>query len=136
MRNGQTSKQFVYGIFTLKKCYLTYFDMENDYKYNVKRYRDNVKKLSKAFRDRPSSPLETAVWWIEYVGRGNGLAYIRSDAAEQPWWPSFRLLREVQQPFYSVAEEATITRSLVARDSRLLQTFSTVCVCNGVGYEG
>ncbi|XP_015172482.1 PREDICTED: UDP-glucuronosyltransferase 2A3 [Polistes dominula] len=54
--------------------------------FNNTRYRDNVKKLSKAFRDRPSSPLETAVWWIEYVGRGNGLAYIRSDAAEQPWY--------------------------------------------------
>ncbi|XP_014607459.1 PREDICTED: UDP-glucuronosyltransferase 2A3-like [Polistes canadensis] len=54
--------------------------------FNNTRYRDNVKKLSKAFRDRPSSPLETAVWWIEYVGRGNGLAYIRSDAVEQPWY--------------------------------------------------
>ncbi|KAI4496532.1 hypothetical protein M0804_000342 [Polistes exclamans] len=68
------------------------------------KYRDNVKKLSKAFRDRPSSPLETAVWWIEYVGRGNGLAYIRSDAVEQPWWPSFRLLREVQ-PFTQLQKQ-------------------------------
>lgn len=50
------------------------------------RYKDNMRKLSKAFRDRPASPLETAIWWIEYVGRGNGLAYIRSDAAEQPWY--------------------------------------------------
>ncbi|XP_035731371.1 UDP-glucuronosyltransferase 2B7-like [Vespa mandarinia] len=54
--------------------------------FNNTRYRDNMKKLSKAFRDRPESPLETAIWWIEYVGRGNGLAYIRSDVAEQPWY--------------------------------------------------
>ncbi|KAK2577353.1 hypothetical protein KPH14_003473 [Odynerus spinipes] len=54
--------------------------------FNNTRYRENVKKLSKAFRDRPLSPMETAVWWIEYIGKGNDLAYIRSDAAERPWY--------------------------------------------------
>lgn len=54
--------------------------------FNDTRYRENMEKLSKAFRDRPLSPMETAVWWIEYVGRGNGLTYIRSDLADMPWY--------------------------------------------------
>lgn len=49
------------------------------------RYRENAKRLSKAFKDRPASPLETAIWWIEYVARGNGLPYVRSEAVTMPW---------------------------------------------------
>ncbi|XP_078051298.1 UDP-glycosyltransferase UGT5-like, partial [Augochlora pura] len=49
-------------------------------------YMENARKLSKAFRDRPSSPLETAVWWTEYIGRGNGLPYVKSEAAKMPWY--------------------------------------------------
>lgn len=49
------------------------------------RYSENAKKLSKAFKDRPNTPLETAVWWTEYVGRGNGSPYIRSEAANMSW---------------------------------------------------
>ncbi|KAK1126084.1 hypothetical protein K0M31_004725 [Melipona bicolor] len=49
-------------------------------------YRENAKKLSKAYRDRPSTPLETAVWWTEYLGRGNSLPYVKSEAASMPWY--------------------------------------------------
>ncbi|KAG7213732.1 hypothetical protein KM043_002966 [Ampulex compressa] len=53
---------------------------------NDTRYRENARKLSKAYRDRPASPLETAVWWTEYIGRGNGLPYLRSEALDLPWY--------------------------------------------------
>ncbi|XP_068973144.1 UDP-glucosyltransferase 2-like [Bombus flavifrons] len=53
--------------------------------FNNTRYRENAKKLSKAFKDRPNTPLETAVWWTEYVGRGNASPYIRSEAANMSW---------------------------------------------------
>lgn len=49
------------------------------------RYRENAKRLSKAFKDRPASPLETAIWWTEYVARGNGLPYVKSEAITMPW---------------------------------------------------
>ncbi|CAK9820999.1 UDP-glucosyltransferase 2 [Anthophora plagiata] len=53
--------------------------------FNNTSYRENAKKLSKAFKDRPSQPLDTAVWWTEYVGRGDGLPYIRSERANMSW---------------------------------------------------
>ncbi|XP_017767482.1 PREDICTED: UDP-glucuronosyltransferase 2B20 isoform X1 [Eufriesea mexicana] len=53
--------------------------------FNNTRYYENAKRLSKAFRDRPASPLDTAVWWTEYVGRGNGVPYLKSDAANMSW---------------------------------------------------
>nr|XP_033326685.1 uncharacterized protein LOC117220621 [Megalopta genalis] len=53
--------------------------------FNNTSYMVNARRLSKAFRDRPSSALETAVWWTEYIGRGNGLPYVKSEAAKMPW---------------------------------------------------
>ncbi|CAH1406598.1 unnamed protein product [Nezara viridula] len=32
-----------------------------------KRYKETAKKVQAAFRDRPMSPLDTAVYWVEYV---------------------------------------------------------------------
>lgn len=44
-------------------------------------------KLSKAFRDRPSPPTETAVWWVEYVLRhDNTNDYLLPLHLRQPWW--------------------------------------------------
>lgn len=54
--------------------------------FNNTSYMENARKLSKAFRDRPATPLETAVWWTEYIARGNGLPYLKSAATEIPWW--------------------------------------------------
>lgn len=47
-------------------------------------YRDNMQRLSKLFLDRPMSPLNTSIFWVEYVARnGNRL---RSPALELYWW--------------------------------------------------
>lgn len=54
--------------------------------FNNTRYRENARKLSKAYRDRPENPLDTAVWWTEYIARGNGLPYLKSEAANVPWY--------------------------------------------------
>nr|XP_003699462.1 PREDICTED: UDP-glucuronosyltransferase 2B15-like [Megachile rotundata] len=53
--------------------------------FNNTRYMENARKLSKAFRDRPMTPLDTAVWWTEYIGRGNGLPYVRSERVNMSW---------------------------------------------------
>lgn len=44
----------------------------------MKRYRDNVKKLSALFKDRPNDPLDLAVYWVEYVIRHKGAPHLRS----------------------------------------------------------
>lgn len=46
-------------------------------------YMKNVKKVSKNFNDRPMSALDTAMYWVEYVGRhGNSL---QSPAINLSW---------------------------------------------------
>ncbi|XP_011865659.1 PREDICTED: UDP-glucuronosyltransferase 2B20-like isoform X4 [Vollenhovia emeryi] len=59
-----------------------------DQVFNDSSYRENAQRLSKAYRDRPATPLETAVWWTEYVARGNGRFYFRSEGADLPWYQS------------------------------------------------
>lgn len=49
-------------------------------------YRQKAKELSEAFRDRPMSPLETAVYWTEYVIRHKGAPHLRSAAVGMPWY--------------------------------------------------
>jgi len=47
-------------------------------------YRENVQKLSKLFLDRPTSPLNTSIFWVEYVAKyGNVL---QSPAINLYWW--------------------------------------------------
>ncbi len=44
-------------------------------------------KLSQAFRDRPSAPTETGVWWVEYILRhDNTNEYLLPLHLRQPWW--------------------------------------------------
>lgn len=54
--------------------------------FNNTSYRENAQRLSKAYRDRPATPLETAVWWTEYIARGNGNSYLRSEGADLLWY--------------------------------------------------
>ena len=49
------------------------------------RYRESAKTMSKMFRDRPMPPLDTAVYWIEYVLR-NGPDSLKISAVKLPWW--------------------------------------------------
>ena len=36
------------------------------------RYRENVKRLQSLLRDQPETPMERAIFWIEYAIRHNG----------------------------------------------------------------
>lgn len=36
--------------------------------------------------DEPMSGLEKVIWWTEYVIRNKGAAYLRSVAADTPYW--------------------------------------------------
>ncbi|XP_054259219.1 UDP-glycosyltransferase UGT5-like isoform X1 [Macrosteles quadrilineatus] len=53
---------------------------------NDPRYRLQAQAVSAQFRDRPMSPLETAVYWTEYVIRHKGATHLRSPAVDMPWY--------------------------------------------------
>jgi glucuronosyltransferase len=42
------------------------------------RYRKNVLKKSKLFRDQPEKPMDRAVWWCEYVIRNPKPNHLKS----------------------------------------------------------
>lgn len=54
-------------------------------------YRDNIRRLSGLLKDRPMSPMDTAIFWIEYVIRNRGAAHLRSEAFNLPWYSYFCL---------------------------------------------
>uniref|UniRef100_A0A6M2DZS4 UDP-glucuronosyltransferase n=1 Tax=Xenopsylla cheopis TaxID=163159 RepID=A0A6M2DZS4_XENCH len=54
-------------------------------------YTDNVKTLSEIFRDRIIDPLDTAIYWIEYVIRHKGAKHLRTAAIDLPWYSYYML---------------------------------------------
>ncbi|XP_063220952.1 UDP-glycosyltransferase UGT5-like [Bacillus rossius redtenbacheri] len=49
-------------------------------------YAENAKRISRILRDGPMSPLDTAMFWIEYVVRHGGAPHLRSAAADLAWY--------------------------------------------------
>ncbi|XP_033834211.1 UDP-glucuronosyltransferase 1-2-like [Periophthalmus magnuspinnatus] len=49
-------------------------------------YRDNMQRLSRLHRDQPLSPMDQAVFWVEYVIRHKGAAHLRTQAYKMPWY--------------------------------------------------
>ncbi|XP_069672948.1 UDP-glucosyltransferase 2-like [Periplaneta americana] len=49
-------------------------------------YRENAHKMSQLFRDRPQTPLQTAIYWTEYVIRHRGAPHLRSSAMSLAWY--------------------------------------------------
>ena len=56
----------------------------------------------KGFRDRPLAPLETAIYWIQYVIRHNGARHLRSAAVDLEWY-QYTLLDVISVIFLSFA---------------------------------
>ncbi|XP_068569677.1 UDP glucuronosyltransferase 5 family, polypeptide G1 [Cebidichthys violaceus] len=54
-------------------------------------YRDNIQRLSQLHRDRPMSPMDTAIFWIEFVIRNKGAAHLQSAGFNLPWYSYFCL---------------------------------------------
>ncbi|XP_017015591.2 UDP-glycosyltransferase UGT5-like isoform X2 [Drosophila takahashii] len=48
------------------------------------KYTLRAKKMSKTFKDRPMSPLDTAVWWTEYALRNRNVSRMRLNMEEIP----------------------------------------------------
>ncbi|XP_053198991.1 UDP glucuronosyltransferase 5 family, polypeptide G1 [Scomber japonicus] len=54
-------------------------------------FHNNMKRLSRLHVDLPMSPMDTAIFWIEYVIRNQGAAHLRSEAFSLPWYSYFCL---------------------------------------------
>ena len=50
------------------------------------RYTKNAKKRSELFHDRLVGPMETAVYWVEYVIRHRGAPHLKVAGVDLPWY--------------------------------------------------
>lgn len=53
------------------------------------RYLQTAKKQSAFMRDRPMSPLQTAIYWVEFVCRHKGARHLRVAGTDLPWYQYF-----------------------------------------------
>lgn len=49
-------------------------------------YKAGIERLQALFRDRPMSPMQTALFWTEYVLRHKGAPHLRTAAVHMPWY--------------------------------------------------
>ena len=49
-------------------------------------YATNMQRLSRLHRDQPMKPLDTALFWIEFVMRHKGAAHLRTESYKLPWY--------------------------------------------------
>ncbi|KAM9817492.1 UDP-glucuronosyltransferase 2A2-like [Neosynchiropus ocellatus] len=49
-------------------------------------YRANMQRLSRLHRDQPIKPLDSALFWIEFVMRHQGAAHLRTESYKLPWY--------------------------------------------------
>lgn len=47
---------------------------------NNKKYKENVKEIAFRLTDQPQTPMDKAIFWVEYVLRHNGAYYLQSSA--------------------------------------------------------
>lgn len=48
--------------------------------------KERVLQLQKTYRDRPMTPLDTAVWWTEYVLRSENTHHLRPAGISLNWY--------------------------------------------------
>lgn len=51
-----------------------------------KKYKENMVKLSQLHHDKPMKPVDTAVFWMEFVMRHKGAAHLRTESYKMPWY--------------------------------------------------
>ncbi|XP_030760946.1 UDP-glucuronosyltransferase 2B15-like [Sitophilus oryzae] len=63
----------------------TLFNLIQELLSNPK-YRENAQARSRVYHDRPMKPLDTAIYWIEYVIRNKGAEHLRLPSTKLPWY--------------------------------------------------
>ncbi|KAM4620672.1 UDP glucuronosyltransferase 5 family, polypeptide D1 [Polymixia lowei] len=54
-------------------------------------YRQNMQRLSRLHKDQPITPMDNAIFWLEYVIRHKGAAHLRTEAYRMPWYSYYSL---------------------------------------------
>ncbi|XP_046898731.1 UDP-glucuronosyltransferase 2A1-like [Hypomesus transpacificus] len=49
-------------------------------------YRLNMQRLSRLHKDQPMKPLDSALFWIEFVMRHKGASHLRTESYKMPWY--------------------------------------------------
>lgn len=55
------------------------------------KYRNNIKKASRIFRDRPLGAMDTAIYWINYVIEHRGAPHLVAAGVHLPWYQFYLL---------------------------------------------
>lgn len=50
------------------------------------RFLQKAKEISYSYRNRPMSPLNLSIWWIEHIVATGGLNLAKSNATELSWF--------------------------------------------------
>ncbi|XP_051543147.1 UDP-glucuronosyltransferase 2A2-like [Myxocyprinus asiaticus] len=49
-------------------------------------HKENMQRLSRLHRDKPTHPRDSALYWIEFVMRHKGAAHLRTESYRMPWY--------------------------------------------------
>ncbi|EDV55428.2 uncharacterized protein Dere_GG20795 [Drosophila erecta] len=55
------------------------------------KYRNNIRKASRIFRDRPLGAMDTAMYWINYVIEHRGAPHLVAAGVQLPWYQFYLL---------------------------------------------
>ncbi|XP_063243051.1 UDP-glycosyltransferase UGT5-like [Bacillus rossius redtenbacheri] len=55
------------------------------------RYKETAERVSRIFHDQPQTPMQQAVFWVEYVLRHHGARHLRSAALDLAWYQYYLL---------------------------------------------
>ncbi|XP_030764407.1 UDP-glucuronosyltransferase 2C1-like [Sitophilus oryzae] len=58
---------------------------------NNKKYRENARRRSKLYHDRPLKPMESVVYWVEYAIRNKGARHLMVNGVNQSWFEYYLL---------------------------------------------
>lgn len=75
----------VYRSFFYKHNYCNWITVELKIT-DFRRYKENIKAISKLVLDQPMKPMDKAIWWIEYVIRNKGTPHFKTLAVNMSWF--------------------------------------------------
>lgn len=58
---------------------------------NNQTYYENIRMMSEIFKTNQNDPLDSAIWWIEYILKFKGAPHLQSPAKNLPWFRYLQL---------------------------------------------
>ncbi|KAM9475139.1 UDP glucuronosyltransferase 5 family, polypeptide E1 [Clarias gariepinus] len=76
-------------------------------------YRRNMRRMSEIHRDTPLKPMDSAIFWLEYIMRHKGAAHLRTESYRMPWYAYHNV--DVLALLFAVFAGAVMLFSLTCR---------------------